>query len=483
MVIGRIRSSATGSNVRNPSTGEPIGRTPRGSAADADQAVRAAAAAYGDWSRAAVARRVQPIFQLAHLLRENQEDLARTIALENGKSLGDARAEMKRTVENCEAACAMPMLQQGDALIGASQEIDGEVLRLPVGVFAAIAPFNFPAMVPFWFLPYALAAGNSFIVKPSEQVPLTMQRVAELIEKTDLPPGVFNLVNGDKTVAAALVEHPAVSGISLVGQSTTCGTVAQRCAALNKRCQALGSAKNHLLVMPDARLDQVVRNAVTSCFGCAGQRCMAASAIVAVGEAVYRDFCEAFVHAARQLVLADPLDPKVAEEPNVLGPVISARSRENIRRMIEIGLREGAELALDGRAAAVPGRAGGYFIGPTVFTGVKPGMEIHCTEIFGPVVVILRAESFDEALRIVNGHRYGNGASIYTQSGYWARRFKLEANCGMIGINVGIPAPAAQLPFGGSKDSLHCDIKTQGKAAIDFFTEPRIVTQRFWPEV
>ena len=257
-------------DVRNPSTGEPIGRTPRGSAADADQAVRAAAAAYGDWSRAAVARRVQPIFQLAHLLRENQEDLARTIALENGKSLGDARAEMKRTVENCEAACAMPMLQQGDALIGASQEIDGEVLRLPVGVFAAIAPFNFPAMVPFWFLPYALAAGNSFIVKPSEQVPLTMQRVAELIEKTDLPPGVFNLVNGDKTVAAALVEHPAVSGISLVGQSTTCGTVAQRCAALNKRCQALGSAKNHLVVMPDARLDQVVRNAVTSCFGLRG---------------------------------------------------------------------------------------------------------------------------------------------------------------------------------------------------------------------
>ena len=469
-------------DVENPSTGEVIGRTPLCGSEQVDRSVRAAEQAYVEWSRTPVARRVQPIFQLVELLAEHEEELARSICAENGKSLPDARAEVKRLVENCEVACGMPVLQQGDKLIGASYGIDGEVLRLPIGVFAMIAPFNFPAMVPFWFMPYALAAGNTYIVKPSEQTPLTFQRVAELIEQTELPAGVFNLVNGDKEAAAALVDHPHIAGISLVGNSRTCRMVAERCASLNKRCQAMGSAKNHLVVMPDAKIDEVVRNMVTSCYGCAGQRCMASSAIVAVGAATYRTVCEQFVAASKEVVIGNPLDPAVADEPMLLGPVISARAREFIHQMIDTGIKEGATLALDGRNVNVPGCEHGHFVGPTVFTEVQPGMEIHRTEIFGPVVIILMVDSLDEAIRIINEHQYGNGASIYTQNGYWARRFKLEARCGMIGVNIGIPAPVAHLPFGGMKDSQHADIKAQGTAVIEFFTERKIITERYWPE-
>ncbi|MFQ5806456.1 MAG: CoA-acylating methylmalonate-semialdehyde dehydrogenase [Phycisphaerae bacterium] len=469
-------------DVENPSTGAVIGRTPLCGREQVDQAIQAAEQAYAEWSRTPVARRVQPIFQLVRLLREDEEELARSISEENGKSLADARAEMKRAFENCEVACGMPVLQQSDKLVGASYGIDGEILRLPIGIFAMIAPFNFPGMVPFWFMPYAIAAGNTYIVKPSEQTPLTFQRVAELIDQTDLPAGVFNLVNGDKEAAAALVDHPRIAGISLVGNSRTCRTVAERCAAQNKRCQAMGSAKNHLVVMPDAKLDEAVRNMVTSCYGCAGQRCMASSAIVAVGDETYRTVCERFIAASKEVVIADPLDPAVADESMVLGPVISARAKEFIHQMIETGINEGATPALDGRDAKVPGCENGHFVGPTVFTEVRPGMEIHQTEIFGPVVIILKVHSLDEAIQIINDHQYGNGASIYTQSGYWARRFKLETRCGMIGVNVGIPAPVAYLPFGGMKDSQHADIKAQGKAVIGFFTEPKIVTERYWPE-
>ncbi len=468
-------------NVENPSTGEVIAQTPLSTAAETNRAVDAAAAAFRSWRDMPAARRAEPLFRLAALLRENEERLSRTITEEMGKSLTDSRAEVKRAVENCEVACAMPMLQQGDKLVGASFGIDGEVLRLPLGVFALAGPFNFPCMVPFWFFPYALAAGNTFILKPSERVPLTMQVVTDLIARTELPPGVFNLVNGDRTVVDALLDNPQVKGFSLVGATATCRAVAEKCARNNKRCQAMGSAKNHLVVMPDARINEVIRNMISSCYGCAGQRCMASSAIVAVGDETYRTVCEKFVEASRKVIVADPLDPRVAEEPMLMGPVISAKSKQFILRMIETGLKEGAKLLLDGRGLAVPGREKGYFLGPTVFVDVQPGMEIHKTEIFGPVVVLLKADSFDDAVKIINDHQYGNGASIYTQDGYWARRFKLEAECGMIGINVGIPAPVAHLPFGGMKASLYSDIKAQGQAVVDFFTEPKIVTERYWP--
>ena len=469
-------------DIENPSTGQIIGKVPLSTAAEVNRAIEAAAEAYKTWSRIPVARRVEPLYKLDALLRENEEKIARTLVEEMGKSLPDARAEMKRIFENIEVACGMPVLQQGDKLIGASYGIDGEVIRLPIGVFAMIAPFNFPAMVPFWFLPYAIATGNTYVVKASEQVPLTMQLITEFIDQAGLPKGVFNLVNGDKVVGQALVENPAVKGVSLVGSTRTCRIVSEKCAQNHKRCQAMGSAKNHLVAMPDAKVDDMLRNMITSCYGCAGQRCMAASAIVAVGNDMYKTVCEKFIEASKNVLVANPLDARVADESMVMGPVISARSKQSILDMIETGIAEGATLALDGRDIAVPGCEKGHFVGPTVFTDVKPGMKIHSTEIFGPVVVILKAGSIDEAIGIINDLEYGNGASIYTQNGYYARKFKLETQCGMIGVNVGIPAPVAYLPFGGMKASQFADIKAQGKAIINFFTEDKIITERYWPE-
>ena len=469
-------------DIENPSTGQIIGNVPLSTVAEVNRAVEAAAGAFETWSRTPVARRVEPLYKLDTLLRENEEQIARTLVEEMGKSLPDARAEMKRIFENIEVACGMPVLQQGDKLIGASYDIDGEVILLPIGVFAMIAPFNFPAMVPFWFLPYAIATGNTYVVKASEQVPLTMQLITEYIDQTGLPEGVFNLVNGDKVAGQALIEHPSVKGVSLVGSTRTCRIVSEMCARNHKRCQAMGSAKNHLVAMPDAKLDDMLRNMITSCYGCAGQRCMAASAIVAVGSDMYETVCEKFVEASRNVLVANPLDPRVADEAMVMGPVISAKSKQYILEMIETGVKEGATLALDGRDITVPGCENGYFVGPTIFTDVKPGMEIHSTEIFGPVVVVLKVDSLDEAIAIINDHQYGNGASIYTQNGYYARKFKLETDCGMIGVNVGIPAPVAYLPFGGMKASQFADIKAQGKAIINFFTESKIITERFWSE-
>ena len=376
----------------------------------------------------------------------------------------------------------MPILQQGDKLIGASFDIDGEVIRLPLGVFTMIAPFNFPAMCPFWFLPYAIATGNTFVLKASKQVPMTMQLITEYIDKTDLPAGVFNLVNGDKIVADTFMENPKVQGVSLVGSTAVCRQVASKCAETNKRFQAMGGAKNHLVAMPDAKVDDMIRNMISSCYGCAGQRFMASSAIIAVGEAMYKTLCNKFVEESKKVITANPLNPKVADEQMVMGPVISAKAKEFILEMIKKGIEEGATLALDGRDIKINGCEKGHFIGATVFTNVKPGMEIHKTEIFGPVVVILKADTLDEAIGIINDHEYGNGASIYTQNGFYVREFKLKTNAGMIGVNIGIPAPVAYLPFGGMKASQWADIKTQGKAIVNFFTEDKVITERYWPE-
>jgi malonate-semialdehyde dehydrogenase (acetylating)/methylmalonate-semialdehyde dehydrogenase len=337
-------------------------------------------------------------------------------------------------------------------------------------------------MVPFWFLPYAIATGNTFVLKASKQVPMTMQLIAQYIEEAGVPAGVFNLVNGDSVVADAFMESPIVQGVSLVGSTPTCRVVAKKCAETNKRFQAMGGAKNHLVVMPDAKMHGVIRNMTTSCYGCAGQRCMASSAIVAVGDATYQEVCDKFIEDSKKQLVANPLDPRYEEEPLLLGPVISKKAKESILGLIEDGVREGATLALDGRDVVVEGSEGGYYIGPTVFTDVKPGMKIHKTEIFGPVVVIMKADSLDDAIEIVNSHEYGNGASIYTQNGYYARKFKLEAEAGMIGVNVGIPAPVAYLPFGGMKASQWADIKTQGKAIVNFYTQDKIVTDRYFAE-
>jgi malonate-semialdehyde dehydrogenase (acetylating)/methylmalonate-semialdehyde dehydrogenase len=469
-------------SVENPVTGSTIGRVPLSTPDEVDRAVTAAAAAFPAWSATPVTRRAELLLKLAEHMRREAENLTRLITEENGKSLPDSRAEVKRAVENLEVACGMPVLSQGDKLINGAVDIDGEVIRLPMGVFGMIAPFNFPLMVPFWFFPYALATGNTYVVKPSEQTPLSMNRVAELMDECGLAPGVFNIVHGDRTAGERLVKNPDVQGISFVGTSRVCRAIAAGCVENNKRCQALGSAKNHLVAMPDAKLAPMIRNMVTSCYGCAGQRCMASSAIICVGEQNHDKVTEAFVEASRKVIVADPLDEAVADEPMVMGPVISDGSKQYIYDMIQTGLEEGATLALDGRGLEVAGCEQGHFVGPTVFTDVKPGMKIHQTEIFGPVVVVLRADSLDEAIEIINDHHYGNGASIYTQNGHHARQFKLRTRAGMIGVNVGIPAPVAPLPFGGMKDSIFGYVKAQGKAVIQFFTEQKIITERYWPE-
>jgi malonate-semialdehyde dehydrogenase (acetylating)/methylmalonate-semialdehyde dehydrogenase len=480
-VNGRFREAEnTGFlKVHNPSTGDPIAEVPISTRGETERAIEAAAQAYSDWSRTPVSRRVRPLYELVGKLRGAESRIVRTLVTENGKSVPDARAEMKRAFENIEAACSMPILQQGRKLIGCSQGIDGEVIREPLGVFGVIAPFNFPAMVPFWFVPYAIATGNTVVLKTSEQTPMTMELIAEFIHEVSFPDGVFNIVNGDRVVGETLVESSVVRGVSVVGSTRTCRAVAEGCTRTGKRFQAFGGAKNHLVVMPDAGMDYVIRNILTSCFGCAGQRCMAAAAVIAVGQPTYTELCERFIAASRKIPVADPLDPKVADEPLVLGPVISAKAKHFVHDMIAQGVREGATLALDGRDCVVLEREDGYFVGPTVFVDVRPGMAIHRTEIFGPVVCILRAESLDEAIDTINGGEYGNGGSIYTQDGSCARRFKLETRVGMIGINVGIPAPVAYLPFGGTKASNLSDTKTQGEAIVDFYTQDKIVVERF----
>jgi len=409
-------------DIENPSTGEAIGKVPLSTQAEADRAVDAARAAFPDWSTTPVAKRAGYMYSLLNVLQENQEDISRVLVAEMGKSLPDARAEIKRAFQNIAAAASVPILQQGDKMIGCAGAIDGEVIHLPIGVFVAITPFNFPAMAPFWFIPYAIATGNTFVLKPSEFVPLTMELITDYIDRIGLPDGVFNLVNGDRVAASALIDNPGVDGVSFVGKSSTCRLIAQRCIAANKRYQAMGSAKNHLVVMPDyAKMDELIRNMSTS-----------------VGDTMYNAVCERFVEDSKKFIVADPLDSKVADESMLMGPVISANAKKFILDMIETGAAEGATLALDGRDISIPGREKGHFVGPTVFTDVQPGMEIHKTEIFGPVVVILKADSLDEAIRIINGHQYANACSIYTQNGYYARKFKLEAQCGMIGVNVGI---------------------------------------------
>ncbi len=468
-------------DVENPSTRAIIGRVPLSTAAEVDSAVTAAGRAFEGWSVTPVTRRVEPLFRLLRMLQENEETISRTLTEEMGKSLPDARAEMKRVYQNIEAACGAPILQNGESMIGTATGIDGETIMAPMGVFAAVTPFNFPAMAPFWFIPYAIAAGNTFVCKPSELTPLTMELLARFIDRAGFPPGVFNLVNGDKSAASALIEHPGVVGVSFVGKSDTCRIVAARCAENNKRCQAMGSAKNHLVVMPDyEHIGALIRNMSTSCYGCAGQRCMASSVIVGVSEEVYRRVSDRFIEESKSFIVADPLDPDMADEPMLMGPVISETAREFVYRMIESGVREGATLALDGRDPA--DLEDGYYVGPTVFTDVTPEMTIYKTEIFAPVVCILKVDTIDEAIGLVNAHPLSNACSIYTRGGYYARKFKLEARCGMIGINVGIPAPVPFLPFGGIDNSMHCDIKMQGKSAFRFFTHEKVVVERFWEE-
>jgi malonate-semialdehyde dehydrogenase (acetylating)/methylmalonate-semialdehyde dehydrogenase len=374
-------------------------------------------------------------------------------------------------IEMVEAACAIPTTMQGRILEDVSRGIDAETIRQPVGVCAAIVPFNFPAMVPFWFLPFAIGCGNAFILKPSEQVPLTQQIAFEVLDTIGLPPGVVNLVNGGREVVEGMLDHPDIDAISFVGSAPVARIVYERSAKAGKRVQALGGAKNHMVVMPDAVIDKTVNGIIGSAFGAAGQRCMAGSVVVTVGDAHER-LLPALKEATEAVRVGDGLD-----ERSELGPVVSEAARERILAAVERGVGEGAELLVDGRDAGV---AEGSFIGATILTGVRPDMELAREEIFGPVLSLIHVDTLDEAIEAVNGSRFGNGVSIFTESGAAVRRFKHDVEAGMVGVNIGVAAPVAFFPFSGWKDSFLGDLHAHGTDAVDFYTRKKTVTSRYF---
>ena len=461
--------------VLNPATGEELGRTPLSPAAEVDQAATAAARAFAGWRRVPVTERVQYLFRLKMLLEEQFEDLSRTITMEAGKTLVESRAEMRRAVENVEMACGAPALIQGYNSEDIAAGIDEMMIRQPIGVTAIVAPFNFPGMIPFWFLPYSIACGNTVVVKPSERVPLTMQKVFRLLDALHLPPGVVNLVNGSREAVDAILDHPVIRSVSFVGSSTTARYIYSRAAAAGKRVQCQGGAKNPVIVMPDADMSTASEIIADSAFGCAGQRCLASSFAVAVGDAG-RTFAEANQQRAASRVTGYCLDDGVQ-----MGPVISAESRSRIEELIDRAIRDGARPVVDGRNPDIPKYRHGHFVRPTVLEDLPLESEVARTEIFGPVLAIHRANDIDHAISIVNSGAYGNQACLFTTSGANARKFRYEAEVGNVGINVGVAAPMAFFPFSGARESFFGDLHGQGRDAFEFFTQQKVVVER-WPK-
>jgi malonate-semialdehyde dehydrogenase (acetylating)/methylmalonate-semialdehyde dehydrogenase len=460
-------------DVVNPASQAVLARVPLSGRDDLEAAVSAARAAFPAWRSRSTIERARWLFSLREALTDAREELSRLVVTEMGKTLADARAEVGRMIEMVECATAVPTTMQGRVLENVATNVDCETVRQPVGVCAAIVPFNFPAMVPFWFLPFAVATGNTFVLKPSEQVPLTQNRVFEIIDALDLPPGVVNLVNGDAEVVNAILESPGIDAVSFVGSVPVAKHVYATAAAHGKRVQALGGAKNHMVVMPDAVMDRTVEGIMSSAFGAAGQRCMAGSVVVSVGDA-HEQLIGPLADATSALRVGDGLDPAVA-----VGPVISCQARQRIERAIETAVREGAELAVDGRR---PGDDDSAFLGPTILTSVTPGMEILEQEVFGPVLAIVRAENLAEAIEIVNASPYGNGTSIFTESGAAVRRYRHDVEVGMIGVNIGVAAPVAFFPFSGWKASFLGDLHAHGPDAVEFYTRKKTVTSRFFSE-
>jgi len=462
-------------DVRNPATAETLARVPLSTAADVDATVVMAEQAFDGWRRTPVTERISYLFKLRQLIEDSFEDVARTITLEAGKTIAEARAELRRGVENVEVAAGLPSLGMGYNIEDVASGIDEFMIRQPLGVVAAIVPFNFPAMIPLWFLPYAIACGNCFVLKPSERVPLTMQRIFGLLDQVGLPPGVVSLVNGSSTAVNALLDHPAVRAVSFVGSSPVARYVYERCAKAGKRVQCQGGAKNPVVIMPDADMDTSLRVVLDSAFGCAGQRCLAASVAVPVAEA-QETFTPMLLEAARSRKVGFGLDPGVE-----LGPVISAQSRQRIVGLVDRGVAQGGALLVDGRHVRVQGLENGHFLGATVLDVPDARNELAQTEIFGPVLSLTKAATLDEGLAIVNASAFGNMACIFTSSGAVARRFRYEARVGNVGINIGTPAPMAFFPFSGSKGSFFGDLHAQGQDAIEFYMEKKVVVER-WPQ-
>ncbi len=461
--------------VINPATNDVLGHVPLSPASEIDEAARAAAIAYEKWRRTPATDRIQYLFRLKNLLEDNFEDIARTITMECGKTIGESKGEMRRAIENVEVACGIPMMMQGDFSEDIAPGIDELMIRQPVGVCAAIAPFNFPGMIAFWFLPYALACGNTYIVKPSEKVPLAMKTIFELLEQAGFPKGVVNMVNGAKEAVDAIVDQPEVRAISSVGSTPVAKYVYSRGSANGKRVQAQGGAKNPIVVLPDADMEMTKRIAADSAFCCAGQRCLAASVALTVGDARH-SFADAIKEEAASRVVGYGLDDGVQ-----MGPVINKLSMERIERLIQKGVVEGASAVVDGRSVVIPGYENGSFVGPTVLENVDPAGSIAQTEIFGPVLGLIHVETIDDAIQYVNSGNYGNMACLFTNSGSAARKFRYETDAGNIGINVGVAAPMAFFPFSGGKESFFGTLHGQGNHAVEFFTQTKVVVER-WPK-
>jgi malonate-semialdehyde dehydrogenase (acetylating)/methylmalonate-semialdehyde dehydrogenase len=462
-------------DVINPASGDAIAQVPLSTAAEVDAAVESAATAFREWRRTPTEDRIQPLFKLKMLLEDHLDELGRIISLENGKTFAEAKAELRRAIENVEVACGMPTMMQGYNLEDVARGIDEMMIRQPLGVVAAITPFNFPGMIPFWFLPYAIATGNTFLLKPSERVPLTMIRVFELLEQTGLPKGVVSLVNGGKEVVDAILDHPKVRAISFVGSTPIAKYVYSRAAANGKRAQCQGGAKNHVIVLPDAEMKMATQIISDSAFGCAGQRCLAVSVAVTIGEA-QKTFRDSIAEAAASLRVGDGL-----EEGVQMGPVITSQSKSRIESLIAAGEKEGAKILVDGRNPKIAKHESGNFVKPTILDGVPATSQLTDTEIFGPVLSLIHARDMDEAIAFLERSPFGNQASLFTSSGAAARRFRYEAPAGNIGINIGVAAPMAYFPFTGWKGSFFGDMHAQGRDAVEFYTDKKVVIER-WSE-
>jgi malonate-semialdehyde dehydrogenase (acetylating)/methylmalonate-semialdehyde dehydrogenase len=470
------RSTATETfPVVNPATGEELARTPLSPAGDVDAAAAAAARAFPAWRRVPAGDRIQFLFKLKPLLEEHFEDLARTITLEAGKTLAESRGEMRRAIENVEVACGAPILSQGYNSEDVAAGIDETMVRQPLGVCAIISPFNFPGMIPFWFLPYAIACGNTVVVKPSERVPMTLQKVFALLEAVQLPAGVVNLVNGGREAVDAILDHSTIRAVSFVGSSAVARHVYARGAAAGKRVQCQGGAKNPVIVMPDADMSSASDVIADSAFGCAGQRCLASSFAIAVGGAA-ATFGDAIRQRAAARITGNGLEDGVQ-----MGPVISAESRDRIERLIARAIEDGARPVVDGRSPDIPAGRGGYFVRPTVLEDLPLESDVARTEIFGPVLSVHHVRDVDEAIAIVNSGAYGNQACLFTTSGGTARKFRYEAEVGNVGINVGVAAPMAHFPFSGARESFFGDLHGQGRDAVEFYTQQKVVVER-WPK-
>ncbi|MDS0299252.1 CoA-acylating methylmalonate-semialdehyde dehydrogenase [Halogeometricum sp. S1BR25-6] len=465
--------SRDGADVENPATGETVGRVGFSDETDVGEAVTAAAEAFASWRETPVEERIQPLFRLKSLLEDEQEELAELLVCEHGKTLAEARGEIRRGIENVEVACGAPTAMQAGHLSNAAPEIDETAVRRPVGVFAAVTPFNFPAMIPLWFLPYAVATGNAFVLKPSERDPHTPTRIVELAAEAGFPDGVVNLVHGDADAVNALCEHPEVAGVSFVGSTPVARHVYETAAANGKRVQAQGGAKNHVVVSATADLETAVDGTVGSAFANAGQRCLA-NPVAVVEDAVYDEFAARLVERVESMVVGDGLD-----EETEMGPLVSAAHRDSVAGYVETGVEEGAELLVDGRTAETPDE--GHFLGPTVFGDAPRDSALVGEEIFGPILALVRVPDFGAAVDVVNDSRYGNAASLFTASGAEAERFRHEAEPGNLGVNVGTAAPMAFFHFGGAKESFFGDLHAQGDDAVRFYTDETVYIER-WPD-